>query len=60
MCGLLGVNVGEEVGYSVRFDRKFCEKTVVKYCTDGMMLREATVGGGRVEDGKKKVRLMVR
>ncbi|GMH71318.1 hypothetical protein TrRE_jg9710 [Triparma retinervis] len=53
VCGLLGVAVGDEVGYSVRFDRMFGERTVVKYCTDGMMLREATVGGGRTEGGKR-------
>ncbi|XP_013665117.3 pre-mRNA-splicing factor ATP-dependent RNA helicase DEAH1-like [Brassica napus] len=31
----MGVKLGHEVGYSIRFD-----KTVVKYMTDGMLLRE--------------------
>jgi ATP-dependent RNA helicase DDX35 len=37
----MGVKLGEEVGYSVRFDD--CsdpEKTRIKYLTDGMLLRE--------------------
>ncbi|KAF9619466.1 hypothetical protein IFM89_007041 [Coptis chinensis] len=37
----MGVKVGHEVGYSVRFeDCTLSEKTVVKYMTDGMLLRE--------------------
>ncbi|CCH42714.1 Pre-mRNA-splicing factor [Wickerhamomyces ciferrii] len=36
----MGVRIGHEVGYSVRFDDKTNEKTVVKYMTDGMLLRE--------------------
>lgn len=36
----MGVRLGHEVGYSVRFDDKTSEKTVVKYMTDGMLLRE--------------------
>ncbi|KAI5954822.1 hypothetical protein KGF57_003846 [Candida theae] len=35
------VKLGEEVGYSVRFDDKTSqEKTVVKYMTEGILLRE--------------------
>ena len=37
----MDVVLGEEVGYSVRFDEKSSTKTVVKYLTDGMLLREA-------------------
>ena len=37
----MDVTLGEEVGYSVRFDEKSSSKTVVKYLTDGMLLREA-------------------
>lgn len=37
----LDVKVGEEVGYSIRFDDKSSEKTKLKYLTDGMLLREA-------------------
>ncbi|KAI6084224.1 P-loop containing nucleoside triphosphate hydrolase protein [Hypoxylon rubiginosum] len=37
----LDVNLGEEVGYSIRFEDKTSSKTVLKYMTDGMLLREA-------------------
>ncbi|KAJ3090921.1 hypothetical protein HK102_002259 [Quaeritorhiza haematococci] len=37
------VELGEEVGYSVRFDEKSSAKTKLKYMTDGMLLREAVV-----------------
>ena len=33
--------LGEEVGYSIRFEDKSSRKTVLKYLTDGMLLREA-------------------
>lgn len=36
----MGVRLGHEVGYNVRFENKTNEKTVVKYMTDGMLLRE--------------------
>ena len=36
-----GVNIGGEVGYSVRFDDKTSENTRIKFLTDGMLLREA-------------------
>jgi HrpA-like RNA helicase len=36
----MGVRLGHEVGYSIRFEDKTNEKTVVKYMTDGMLLRE--------------------
>lgn len=29
------------MGYSIRFDDMVSEKTILKYCTDGMLLREA-------------------
>lgn len=35
-----GCNVGEQVGYSVRFDNTTGSKTRLKYVTDGMLLRE--------------------
>lgn len=35
-----GCSLGEEVGYAVRFDAKCSEKTVIKFCTDGLLLRE--------------------
>ena len=35
-----GCNVGDQVGYSVRFDNTTNSKTRLKYLTDGMLLRE--------------------
>ena len=37
----LDVTLGEEVGYSIRFEDKTSPKTLLKYLTDGMLLREA-------------------
>jgi pre-mRNA-splicing factor ATP-dependent RNA helicase DHX15/PRP43 len=37
----MDVTLGEEVGYSIRFEDKTSHKTVLKYLTDGMLLREA-------------------
>ncbi|KAF2667817.1 P-loop containing nucleoside triphosphate hydrolase protein [Microthyrium microscopicum] len=37
----LDVELGEEVGYSIRFEEKSGPKTILKYMTDGMLLREA-------------------
>ncbi|PTB75859.1 P-loop containing nucleoside triphosphate hydrolase protein [Trichoderma longibrachiatum ATCC 18648] len=37
----LDVNLGEEVGYSIRFEDRTSPKTMLKYMTDGMLLREA-------------------
>ncbi|KAJ4375206.1 putative pre-mRNA-splicing factor ATP-dependent RNA helicase dhx16 [Neocucurbitaria cava] len=36
----MGARLGKEVGYSVRFDDKTSDETRVKYCTDGILLRE--------------------
>jgi pre-mRNA-splicing factor ATP-dependent RNA helicase DHX16 len=36
----MGVKVGHEVGYSIRFEDCTSDKTVLKYMTDGMLLRE--------------------
>ena len=36
----MGVKVGNEVGYSIRFEDSTSDKTVLKYMTDGMLLRE--------------------
>ena len=36
----MGVKLGNEVGYSIRFEDNTNEKTVLKYMTDGMLLRE--------------------
>lgn len=37
----LDVALGQEVGYSIRFEDCSSSKTVLKYMTDGMLLREA-------------------
>jgi pre-mRNA-splicing factor ATP-dependent RNA helicase DHX15/PRP43 len=37
----MDVELGEEVGYSIRFEEKAGPKTILKYMTDGMLLREA-------------------
>ncbi|KIY44788.1 pre-mRNA splicing factor, partial [Fistulina hepatica ATCC 64428] len=36
----MGTKVGYEVGYSIRFEDCTSDKTVIKYMTDGMLLRE--------------------
>ncbi|RYO80595.1 hypothetical protein DL766_008303 [Monosporascus sp. MC13-8B] len=36
----MGVKVGSEVGYSIRFEDNTSDKTILKYMTDGMLLRE--------------------
>ncbi len=37
----MDVKLGEEVGYSIRFEDMTSQKTILKYMTDGMLLREA-------------------
>ena len=36
----MGVKLGNEVGYSIRFEDCTSERTILKYMTDGMLLRE--------------------
>lgn len=36
----MGVKVGNEVGYAIRFEDNTSDKTILKYMTDGMLLRE--------------------
>lgn len=36
----MGVRLGYEVGYSIRFEDCTSPKTIIKYMTDGMLLRE--------------------
>lgn len=38
-----GCLVGQEVGYTIRFQDETCEKTQIKYMTDGMLLRECLI-----------------
>ncbi|CAD5232198.1 unnamed protein product [Bursaphelenchus xylophilus] len=35
-----GVRLGQEVGYTIRFEDCTCSDTIIKYMTDGMLLRE--------------------
>ncbi|XP_059316444.1 probable pre-mRNA-splicing factor ATP-dependent RNA helicase DEAH4 isoform X1 [Lycium ferocissimum] len=35
------VQIGEEVGYAIRFEDRTSEKTRIKYLTDGVLLRES-------------------
>ncbi|KYQ94232.1 DEAD/DEAH box helicase [Tieghemostelium lacteum] len=39
----MGVELGEKVGYTVRFDDKSSQLTRLKYLTDGMLVREAMI-----------------
>lgn len=36
----MGVRLGQEVGYCIRFEDYTSPRTIVKYMTDGMLLRE--------------------
>eukprot|EP00210_Caulerpa_lentillifera_P000325 g318.t1 len=36
----MGVQLGEEVGYSIRFEDCTSDRTIIKYMTDGILLRE--------------------
>lgn len=39
----MGVKLGQEVGYSIRFEDMTSSKTIIKYMTDGVLLRESLV-----------------
>lgn len=39
----MDVVLGEEVGYTIRFEDKSSYKTRLKYLTDGMLLRESMI-----------------
>ena len=39
----MDVTIGEEVGYSIHFEDRSSARTVLKYLTDGMLLREAMI-----------------
>lgn len=40
------VILGDEVGYAVRFDDHSSSKTIIRYVTDGVALREVLETGG--------------
>lgn len=35
----MGTNLGDDVGYAIRFEDVTCPNTVIKYMTDGVLLR---------------------
>lgn len=37
----MGCHLGDDVGYTIRFEDKTCSRTRIKYMTDGMLQREA-------------------
>ncbi len=37
-----GTDLGNLVGYAVRFDKKVSQETIIKYVTDGSLIKEAT------------------
>jgi pre-mRNA-splicing factor ATP-dependent RNA helicase DHX15/PRP43 len=37
----MDVRLGDEVGYSIRFEDLYSQKTLIKYLTDGMLLKES-------------------
>lgn len=39
----LGLHLGKEVGFQVRFDKKIGESSSIKFMTDGILLRELQV-----------------
>eukprot|EP01112_Ceratiomyxa_fruticulosa_P015469 TRINITY_DN4548_c0_g1_i1.p1 TRINITY_DN4548_c0_g1~~TRINITY_DN4548_c0_g1_i1.p1 ORF type:complete len:511 (+),score=88.97 TRINITY_DN4548_c0_g1_i1:162-1694(+) len=41
VCEEMGVKLGKEVGYTVRFEDITSRDTIIKYMTDGMLVREA-------------------
>jgi HrpA-like RNA helicase len=41
----VGCRLGEEVGYAIRFEDCTSPSTVIKYMTDGVLLRETLTSG---------------
>jgi HrpA-like RNA helicase len=39
----MGVELGNKVGYSIRFEDCTSKETVIKYMTDGVLLRESLI-----------------
>lgn len=40
ICYERELNLGEEVGYNIRFDDKTGSHTILRYVTDGILVRE--------------------
>ena len=38
-----GCKLSEEVGYLIRFEDQCSERTIIKYMTEGMLLRETLI-----------------
>jgi len=43
VCKNMGLTLGKEIGYSVRFDYNYSEETRVKFLTEGMFIREMLI-----------------
>ena len=43
VCSEFGCKLKEEVGYLIRFDDQCSERTIIKYMTEGMLLRETLI-----------------
>lgn len=43
VCEEMGVRLGQEVGYKIRFEDYTTNSTIIKYMTDAMLLRECLV-----------------
>lgn len=41
MADEFGCDLGDEVGYAIRFEDVTSHKTVIKFMTDGVLLRES-------------------
>jgi pre-mRNA-splicing factor ATP-dependent RNA helicase DHX38/PRP16 len=37
----MGIELGTKVGYSIRFEDVTSKETIIKYMTDGVLLRES-------------------
>lgn len=40
ICYERGLSLGEEIGYNIRFDDKTGNQTILRYVTDGILVRE--------------------
>ena len=53
-----GCKLKEEVGYLIRFEDKCSEKTIIKYMTEGMLLRE-TLLDKNLTSNKKQTNIKI-